>query len=162
MCLHQASPREGNGSILPYLLSSQRRRRRFRRPSTQLSAPLAGKKGRERSGFLGLHGVWLRCRAPQLLAMRGRGMSGNRSGKTRLASGKKTEKIEARPRRAVSGRRDGLGYGIGYCIPRVEISPGLYIYIYISCLFKTFLLAFLNIPAHNLRIWHQVECQFRI
>jgi len=24
-----------------------------------------------------------------------------------------------------------LGYGIGYSIPRVEISPGLYIYIYL-------------------------------
>ena len=48
-------------------------------------------------------------------------------GKNQTRVGKKTEKIEARPRRAVSGRRDGLRYGIGYSIPRVEISPDLYI-----------------------------------
>ena len=48
----------------------QRRGRRFQRPSTlrtrrttvasvELSAPLAGNKGWERPGLLGLHGVWL-------------------------------------------------------------------------------------------------------
>ena len=45
-------------------------------------------------------------------------------GKNQTRVGKKTEKIEARPRRVVSGRRDGLGYGIDYSIHRIEISPG--------------------------------------
>ena len=53
-------------------------------------------------------------------------------GKNQTRVGKKTEKIEARPCRAVSGRRDGLGYEICYSISKVEISPGIYIYIYIA------------------------------